>query len=195
MTDHAAAGLSEDEITDAWVDGHADALFSYALTRLRRRQDAEDAVQEALLAAIESRQAFRGESAERTWLIGILRHKIVDHIRRSSRTSEVEPARDDMDGWCGKSDRWLHPPKHWQGDPQVLSENADFWIQVRMCFSQLTERQAQAFSLRTFDQVPSEEVCKLLGISATNLWIILHRARGRLRQCLESTWFAQEQNP
>lgn len=174
---------------DAWVDAHADALFRYALTRLRRRQDAEDAVQETLLAALAARRGFRGDSSERTWLIGILRHKIVDRIRADVRAPVVAEDAEAMD-WCGETGNWLHPPKAWQGDPQQLAQTAEFWERVRACFATLPDRQAQAFALRVMDGLSGDEACKLLGVSATNLGVMLHRARTRLRDCLERTWFA-----
>jgi len=179
-----------------WVDTHADSLFRYALTRLRRREDAEDAVQETLLAALQAQRTFRGDSTERTWLMGILRHKIVDRIRLAARDTTVEalPA-GEMDEWCGKTDRWLHAPKSWSGDPSKLSEDAEFWQQVRKCFGALPERQAQIFALRTFDELEAEDICKQTGISATNLWVLLHRARARLRACLEESWFTAEPKP
>ena len=181
---------------DQWVDAHADSLFRYALTRLRRREDAEDAVQETLLAALLAQRSFRGDSAERTWLIGILRHKIVDRIRMAARTEQAVPVPvEDMDDWCGETDHWLHAPKPWSADPAQLSENAEFWQQVRACFGALPERQAQVFALRTFDGLEADDICKQTGISPTNLWVLLHRARTRLRACLESSWFAPESTP
>ena len=176
-----------------WVDTHADSLFRYALTRLRRREDAEDAVQETLLAALLAHRTFRGDSAELTWLMGILRNKIVDRIRLAVRDSTVEALPTvEMDAWCGKTDRWLHSPRSWSGDPSKLSEDAEFWQQVRKCFAALPERQAQIFALRTFDELEAEDICKQTGISATNLWVLLHRARTRLRACLEDSWFTPE---
>jgi len=182
---------------DQWVDAHADSLFRYALTRLRQRADAEDAVQETLLAALQAQRSFRGDSAERTWLLGILRHKIVDRIRIAVRAGDVDPLPVDHDSehWNASNDHWIRPPQAWSGDPAALSENAEFWQQVRACFGALPERQAQVFALRTFDGLEAEEICKQIGISPTNLWVLLHRARTRLRACLESSWFAPESSP
>ncbi|MFM2090082.1 MAG: hypothetical protein RLZZ127_571 [Planctomycetota bacterium] len=173
---------------DAWVDAHAEALFRYALTRLRRREDAEDAVQETLLAALTAKRAFRGDSSERTWLIGILRHKIVDRIRADVRAPVVADAGDD-DGF-GPDGLWVRPPRTWDGDPHRGVENDAFWERARACFGTLPDRHAQAFMLRVMDDMPAEEVCKQLGITPTNLWVMLHRARTKLRECLERTWFA-----
>lgn len=182
---------------DAWVDAHADVLFRYALTRLRRRQDAEDAVQETLLAALRGRQSFRGDSAERTWLVGILRHKIVDRIRAAARDDGERLADDGEEGAfdSGLFQHWRRPPGRWLGDPAQLSEDNEFWMAVRHCFGSLPERQAHVFALRTFDQLEAEEICKQTGITATNLWVLLHRARLRLRACLEGNWFAKEEAP
>lgn len=183
---------------DRWVDAYADTLFRYALTRLRRRQDAEDAVQETLLAALQGHREFRGDSAELTWLIGILRNKVVDRIRIASREVMVDPSDstvESMDDWCGKTDRWLHAPKPWSGDPSKLVEDGEFWEQIRKCFSGLPERQAQVFALRTFDELEAEEICKQTGLTTTNLWVLLHRARTSLRACLEGSWFAPESTP
>jgi RNA polymerase sigma-70 factor (TIGR02943 family) len=183
---------------DRWVDTYADALFRYALTRLRRRQDAEDAVQETLLAALQGHRQFRGDSAELTWLIGILRNKVVDRIRLATRETQVNLVDDvgeTVDEWSGTTDHWLRAPKAWRGDPTKLVENGEFWDQVRKCFAGLPERQAQVFALRTFDELEAEDICQQTGLTAANLWVLLHRARGSLRACLEGSWFAPEAKP
>src|SRR5271154_3433874 len=93
---------------DQWVDAHVDCLFRYALTRLRQRADAEDVVQETLLAALQAHRTFRGDSAERTWLMGILRHKVVDRIRIAVRDADVEALPvDDTDHWNASNDHWI----------------------------------------------------------------------------------------
>ncbi len=179
-----------------WVDAYADVLFRYAQVRLRRREDAEDALQETFLAALQAQRTFRGDSAELTWLMGILRHKIVDQIRVSARNAaQVAIPAGDLDEWFGTNNRWLHPPKSWSADPSQLADDDEFWQQVRKCFEALPRRQAQVFALRTFDDISSEHICKQTGISATNLWVLLHRARLRLRACLEASWFTSESQP
>jgi RNA polymerase sigma-70 factor (ECF subfamily) len=180
---------------DRWVDTYADALFRYALTRLRRRQDAEDAVQETLLAALQGHRAFRGDSAELTWLIGILRNKVVDRIRLSARENLASPVDDidePIDQWSGTTNKWLRAQKTWRTDPTQLVEDGEFWDQIRKCFAGLPERQAQVFALRTFDELDAEDICQQTGLTETNLWVLLHRARGSLRTCLEDSWFASE---
>lgn len=179
---------------DRLVDLHADTLFAYAVTRLRSRDDAEDAVQETLLAAITAQHDFRGESADRTWLIGILRHKIVDRIRQRVRSEQVLDTETGIDALFDERDRWAAPPQSWGDRPDRAMEQQEFWLQLERCVDGLPKRQAQVFLRRTLDDQDSGAVCKELGISATNLWVLLHRARIRLRACLEAHWFTAEEN-
>jgi RNA polymerase sigma-70 factor (TIGR02943 family) len=175
-----------------WVDLHGDSLFRYALLRTRDPRVAEDLVQETFLAALQDRAQFAGRSSERTWLIGILKHKILDYFRQTSRestldsddqkTTEVVADLFDDQGY------WQSPataPKNWTEDPSQILERKEFWDVLAHCMAALSPRQAQAFSLREIDDLDSEEICKLLNISATNLWVMLHRARSHLRRCLE----------
>lgn len=177
---------------EAWVDEHGDVLFRYALWRVRDRHVAEDLVQETFLAALRSSQSFRGESSERTWLIGILRHKVVDHQRKDGRESplaELADSDSELDAQFGKRGGWKTRPGDWRVDPEALLERAEFWAVFDDCLEALPPRLAEAFSLRVMAEVETDEVCKVLGITSTNIWVILHRARGRLRACLEANWF------
>ncbi len=176
-----------------WLDDHGDALFRYALLRLRDREKAEDAVQECLLAALAARERFEGQSSERTWLIGILKRKIVDAIRRSSRESPVEDpeaAQSAGEGFFDNRGFWRALPARWKGDPGQSIEDREFWDIFRRCIEKLPVRLADAFLLREMDQMKSDEVCQVLSITPTNLWAQLHRARLGLRRCLETHWFA-----
>jgi len=186
---------THEETLDHWVDEHAGALLAYARTRLRSREDAEDAVQETFLAAITAKRAFRGDSAQRTWLIGILRHKIVDRIRAAVRREATLEDDSQLEGLFDQRQRWAVAPREWGSDPGAAAERGEFWDQFERCVDDLPERQAQVFLLRTLDDRSTEDICQECGISATNLWVILHRARTRLRACLESTWFAAEEPP
>lgn len=180
------------KIVESWVDEHADYLFRYALPRVRDHHAAEELVQETFLAALRAGESFRSKSSPRTWLVGILRHKIMDVFRARDRKGEPEsldesdPAIDAL--FDGKG-RWIKKPEHVEIDPAALQECADFWVVFEDCLGALPELQSQAFSFRVMDDIKSEEICKLLSISATNLWVTLHRARARLRTCLETKWF------
>lgn len=177
---------------DGWVDLHGDALFRFALIRLRDRSLAEDLVQETLLAAFRGRDSFSGRSSERTWLVGILKNKIADHFRRKARTISRDEnlLRETLgDGPFDATGHWKSGPSDWGTDPAVLARQADFLKHLQRCLSDLPGSQASAFTLREVDGMTTREICKILEISETNLWVILHRARMRLRACLEANWF------
>ena len=183
--------------TEAWVDAHGDVLYRYALARVGRRDVAEDLVQETFVAALQSAERFRGESSERTWLIGILRHKFLDWRRRQSRQPVVGAGADTdelIEQWFDERGWWRTPPQKWTVDPDSLVDEEEFWQVFHDCLNSVPERIGQVFAMRVIDETPSEEVCKALEISATNLWVMLHRARARLRKCLEANWFAPEDN-
>lgn len=180
-----------------WVDQHGDYLYRCAMLRVRDPQVAEDLVQDTLLAALQARNGFNGMSSERTWLTGILKHKVIDHVRRISRCRPVESiesflsADDDEAQFFGDDGHWRDlaaAPADWGADPRALTENKEFWEIMRQCLERLPERAAQVFAMREIDGIDGEEVCKVLGVSASNLWVLLHRARLRLRACFELHW-------
>lgn len=177
---------------ETWVDRHGDILYRFALMRVGDTSVAEDLVQETLCAAFEARKRFSGRSSERTWLVGILKHKIADHFRRGAREIVVS---DGFDRVAGEEDafdergRWRSPPAEWGGSPEELLENHEFWGVFQHCLDGLSEGLRRVFSLRELDGLESTEVCKVLDITPTNLWVSLHRARNGLRKCLEKNWF------
>jgi RNA polymerase sigma-70 factor (ECF subfamily) len=176
---------------EAWVDLYGDYLYRYALLRLKSPATAEDAVQETFLAAMRGLDRFDGRTDLKYWLRGILRNKIVDHIRRSVREDVVEDTetvemRDNS--WFKYSGIPSPRPAPWQFDPQGAFEREDFWAAFRGCLDQLKEPLRTAFTLKMLDEMPSEEVCKLLRVSPNNLWVMMHRARGQLKACLERKW-------
>lgn len=177
-----------------WVERHGDALYRYALLRVGDADLAEDLVQESFLAALHARERFSARSSERTWLIGILKRKIVDHVRHAVR--ERAPDRPEEftgqdDAFFAKSGKWKSLPGRWGRDPRSDSENREFWAVIRHCLTLLPSKLADAFLLRELDQMDGDEVCKVLDISATNLWARLHRARLRLQECLQTNWFTE----
>jgi RNA polymerase sigma-70 factor (TIGR02943 family) len=180
-----------------WVDRHGDALYRYAILRLRDAELAEDIVQECLVAALDAHVHFTGRSSERTWLIGILKRKIIDHVRRSTRehAAESEPGEQIEQSTFNAKGLWAISPGRWGGDPGADAENEEFWAVFRSCLENLSPRLAEAFLLREMDQMASEEVCQVLGLTATNLWARLHRARLGLRRCLEAHWFTGRRKP
>jgi RNA polymerase sigma-70 factor, ECF subfamily len=192
-----APDLSDPE---RWVDEHGDYLFKYALSRLRDPLKAEDAVQETFLAALKGRKGFAGRSAEKSWLVGILKNKVYDHFRKASRETsfaELEFYGDEegdrfVNEGLGKGG-WIHElgPQEWPKAGESL-DNELFWKAYRDCSGKLPTNVAAVFNLRELDGMESREICTLLNISESNLWVMLHRARMALRRCLEANWFTKQ---
>ena len=181
---------------EAWVDEHGDALFRYALFRIHDGQVAEDLVQETFLAAIRGKDSFAGRSSVKTWLFGILKHKIIDHIRKISRerpAEDIETIADLADKNFNDQGGWKYQPSQWTTNPGLLFQQQEFWEILQQCLSELPPRLNQAFTLRELDGLSAEEVRKILGVTPTNGGVMLHRARMGLRKCLELKWFDQEE--
>jgi len=179
----------------SWVERHGDFLYQYAYFRLRNQAHAEDAVQETFLAALGSARSFRGDASERTWLVSILRHKVFDQFRKIGRERTIEDLGETdeaLDKLFNEKGLWKSRPSRWTADPGDLAESAEFWGVFEECLENLPERTAQAFSLRVLDNENSEDICKVLRISPNNLWVLLHRARFRLRECLDANWFSMK---
>jgi RNA polymerase sigma-70 factor (ECF subfamily) len=179
-----------------WLDSHGDALFRYALWRVRNEHLAEELVQETLLSAYRAREQFSGRATERTWLISILRRKIVDSVRKSTRSREeagnVQDAADDKGGLDQVFDSrgFLQTAgRAWRMDAALEVESSEFWAAFDDCVSKLPGSLSDAFTLRELEDLDCAEVCEVLSISASNLWTRLHRARTLLRECLQINWF------
>ncbi len=180
---------------EEWLDLHGNVLFRYALSRVRTRDLAEELVQETFAAALQGRKQFSGRSSEQTWMIGILRRKIVDHIRRSSRNVPVKGSdvvEQFMSNTFDSRGHWQTRPTNWPADPAGTLEQHEFWDLFDKCVSRLPASVTASFCLRELEQLSGDEVCKVLGISASNLWTQLHRARMLLRKCLELNWFTRK---
>ncbi len=183
---------------ERWLEEHGDYLYGYAMSRLREPEAAEELVQEALLAALQGRNKFAGNCSERTWLVSILKHKIIDHYRRSSRRANVE----NIDTLVAEADESFQADGEWKGhwkngagpldwgsDPYADLEKSEFWQVFQSCLADLPPRLAQVFTLREIEAYSSAEVCEILNITESNLWVMLHRARTQLRKGLERRWF------
>jgi len=183
-----------------WVAQHGDYLFRFAMVKLRDEHLAEDAVQETLLAALQGHKNFSGESAERTWLVGILKHKIVDLIRKKVREPTLvnvdEPMEfeqdDSVEAMFDQTGHWVTPNQDW-GNPDKVLEQKRFWKILTECLKRLPPQLAMLYSLREISGMDTEEICKDLNISSTNSWVMLHRARLGLKQCFELHWLGNEQ--
>jgi len=178
--------------TAADIEIHRPYLLRYARLHLANPAQAEDVVQETLLAALEGGERYSGRSTLRTWLTGILKHKIIDQIRRASREQPlVDDERSEaeaVDALFAADGHWREFPQDWD-NPETALDNGRFWKAFELCLQRLPARTAQVFRMREVMELPTEDICKALDISATNCWVMLHRARLVLRECLQLTWF------
>ncbi len=171
----------------AELDAHRGYLLRVAQLQLRDPDLAEDVVQETLLAAL-SGGGFSGKSSLKTWLTGILKHKIVDAIRRSSREASVAPDGDEFESLFDERGHWVDAPAAWT-DPGASLEQKQFFAALEDCLARLPVKTAQAFTLREHLGLDTGEICKELSVTATHCWVLLYRARMALRECLEASWF------
>ena len=178
-----------------WLEEHGDVLFAYAMARVKRPEIAEDLVQETLLAAISAYARFEGQSTIRTWLTGILRHKILNHYR--ARTKEPLQSNDLLaaeitEDQFSRSGKWKKgmAPREWAASDGPGDE-AELGRAIAWCLAKLPPRVAEAFVLGEQHGIPVEEIGKMLGITATNVYVMRHRARAALRRCLEQRWFGE----
>ena len=173
-----------------WVELYSDSMYSWALHKTSSKETAEDLVQETFLAAVQSFEKFKGDSNPKTWLFAILNHKINDHYRSSYRKPVVdgnaifETLFDSNDQW--KPDQ---RPQQWADDTGHLLDNYEFQKTLHNCMNKLPDNWFAAIQLKFMEEKNGEMICQELGITDTNFWQILHRAKLQLRKCLELNWF------
>jgi RNA polymerase sigma-70 factor (TIGR02943 family) len=188
----ASAVAGNDPAT--WVDEHGDVLYRYALARVRKPDVAQDLVQETFLAAMRGHEKFAGQSSVRSWLCGILKHKLCDYYRKLGRETSFTDL-EFLDDECAEKfvpeGYWVHMngPKEWKPEVDEVMHRDEFWQTMRDCLAKLPERIATVFMMREMDEIESKEICVTLSISDSNLWVMLHRARMALRDCLAANWF------
>ncbi len=182
--------------SEQWQQEHWKALYQYALTRLADASVAEDLVQETFLAGLKSAERFKGESTVRNWLVGILRHKIIDHFRSQFRRQQLElPIVDDeseSDLFDGRG-RWVRPPIIWNTDPHQALQSQEFRRVLSECLGTILPDRRTVLLLRTVEGLSADEICKQLEITPTYMWVLMHRARAGLRRCLEERWFKKRE--
>ena len=175
-----------------WLSAHGDYLFNLAIGQIRDPLLAEDLVQETFLAALKGRERFSGRSSDRTWLVGILRHKIYDHLRRVCRErrghTDASATRTEQEAW-DDSVLWAHEVAADCMEPSRRMELSEFREALERALGKLPARIAQVFQLYEVEERPNREVCARLNISENNLWVMLHRARKQLQQELGDWWY------
>ena len=177
-----------------WVDKYGDYLYAFAFYRIQEDILAQDLVQETLVGALKAKDSFKGTASEKTWLTGIMKHKIIDAIRKKYRETAIEDkvldfrAREDAFDDKGM---WKTGPAEWASDPEQLLHQKDFLSVVSHCFTQLPDRPGKALSMRELDGETTKTICKVLNVTTTNAWVILHRARALMRKCIEAKWLEE----
>lgn len=176
------------------LETHRRYLLRIATLQLRDSALAEDVVQDTLVAALQGEKGFSGRASLKTWLTGILKHKVVDAIRSKARapvltTLDDECRLDDLDALFDETGHWQQPPADW-GDPESQLSQQQFFEVMQDCLDRLPANTARIFVMREVMDLETDEICTELSITSNNLWVILHRARLSLRECLERNWFA-----
>ncbi len=162
--------------------------------RVRNKAVAEDLVQETLLSAIQASDRYQGQSSEKTWLIGILKYKVIDHFRKLNREAhlfEPEAADEVTAEYFNEQGAWRANLGTWSAPEQSLKQQ-HFWSVLEQCIQGLPERLATLFALREIDGMETDEIRESLGISRNNLWVMLSRARMKMRDCLDLNWFGKK---
>lgn len=174
-----------------WIDLYADYLYNYAVSRVDDQELAKDLVQETFLSGIKGKDNFRGQAAERTWLISILKRKIIDHYRKINSAKGKKEVRMNFYEDGEKKGSWLEErvPQNWGNDADRSIENAELKDALDGCIKNLPEKYRMVFLLKTVQKYETEEICNELDITPSNLWVIIHRARIQLRNCMEEKWF------
>lgn len=176
---------------DKWVDLYSDYLFNYTIARVNDRVIAQDLVQDTFLAGLKSMKNFKGEATERTWLISILKRKIIDYYRKINSNKGQAEVRISYNTDQETEGDWLEERV---GDPfdktaQDSLENEELGEAIYLCIDKLPQKQADVFKMKTILGHETETICNELNITPSNLWVIIHRARTALADCLKENWF------
>ncbi len=182
-----------------WAERYADYLLRFALIRISRHEVAEDLVQETFLSALKSKDSFLANSSEKTWLTSILKNKIVDYYRKKSTQNELnifdKDSKDDFMNHFFENEgkyegHWTETasPRNWKKDLDTTVEREEFQNILRHCLRKLPEKTAAVFTLKNMEDLESEEICKELNITPSNYWVMMHRAKLGLRECIEKNW-------
>ena len=176
--------------TNKWIDLYSDYLFNYTISRVSDREIAQDFVQDTFLAGLKSMKNFKGEASERTWLISILKRKIIDHYRKTNSKKGKAEVRINYNDSESEGD-WLEERV---ADPfdktaEDTLQNAELGEAIHNCLEKLPKKQADVFKMKTILGHETEAICNELNITASNLWVIIHRARTAMADCLKENWF------
>ena len=178
-------------VPEKWVALHADYLFNYTISRINNRDFAKDLVQDTFFAGLKAKDNFLGKASERTWLISILKRKIIDHYRKINSAKGKAEVKINFYSDGEREGEWIEErvPSSWTNEIEKNIENEELNTALENCIDNLPDRYSMVFRMKTIEQFDTEEICKELEITSSNLWVIIHRARTQLRKCMEDNWF------
>jgi RNA polymerase sigma-70 factor (ECF subfamily) len=200
LNDEASTGRQTFLNVSEWVSLYGDYLYNYALYRVNDADEAKDLVQETFLSGLKGKDAFRGESSEKTWLLTILKRKIIDYYRKKSVQS-IQTSIDSETVAAGYDqffrndgdleNNWTDEgkPKTWSTDGLQRMETKEFYEVLNKCLSLLPRKWAAVFCMKNMEEMETEIICKELNVTASNYWIMMHRSKLQLRKCIETDWF------
>ena len=176
---------------NTWVDSYADYLFNFAVIRVSDAEIAKDLVQETFFAGLKSAKNYNGDASERTWLIAILKRKVIDHYRKTNSKKGKAEVRMSYSAQNDSEGDWLEeqvadPFSSFEND---AIENEELGLAIQQCITKLPKKQSMVFTMKTIQGMDTEDVCNELGINPSNLWVMIHRARTALMGCLNQNWF------
>lgn len=178
---------------NSWVKDHSDYLYNYALYKVSDEEMAQDLVQDTFIAGLNGKDSFKGNSTERTWLVSILKRKIIDHYRKSAVRKNTVNTDFSMpfntegvykNHWSDEG-----APGKWNIEKSHNLEKDEFQRILELCLSLLPPQWRDVFHLKMMEECSGEEICKEMDITSSNLWVIIHRAKLKMRACLEKNYF------
>lgn len=176
-------------LPDQWIHNYADLLFAYAKPRVNDAQVAEDLVQETFLSAWKAKEGYKGEASEKSWLFTILKNKIIDHYRKKSKDLVQTGTETDATAvFFDQNDHWTKTdqPLNWSAAEHLNQQ--EFFTVFEKCKKKLQQLQQQVFVMKYMDDMDAATICKVLSITSSNYWVLIHRAKLGLRACLEKNW-------
>lgn len=178
---------------EKWIDEYGDYLFRHARSRVSEVEVAEDLVQETFLNAYKARHNFEGKASEKTWLVSILKNKIIDHYRKTLIKNPDQQGRKEVPvSFFSADGTWDldHTGNDWKIDASSELESKEFFQIFNKCVSGIHGKSGEAFVLKYLDGEKSDDICKAMNISPSNYWVLIHRAKLKLRECLDKNWFS-----
>jgi RNA polymerase sigma-70 factor (ECF subfamily) len=177
-----------------WIENYADSLFNYAIVRVSDREIAKDLVQETFLSGLQGLASFRGDSSEKTWLFSIMKNKIIDHYRKSAAHNAISFSNFeqsfDYNSYFDEEGEWKESagPVNWSDSNRDDYRSKEFHETLQKCLNKLTVQSRTIFTLKYLEDLEFEAICKVLEISTSNYWVIMHRTKLIIRQCIEKNW-------